>query len=124
MSQPSAEQIIKILETLRMDLVDYESQIHLAIASVLRKNHVQFQQEVRIGSRRRIDFLVGEIGIEVKKGKPSLNTIIRQAERYCESDRIKELILVVERGLFDQSFDSIEKPVYCVTLTKQWGIAT
>lgn len=50
-------------------------------------------REVRLGSRDRIDFLVGRVGVEVKVGG-TLAEVVRQLLRYAERDEIDSLVLV------------------------------
>lgn len=67
-----------------------------AIDAILAGSHVGYAREERLTPRDRIDFLVGETGIEVKiNGSPS--EIVRQLGRYAASERVTALILASSR---------------------------
>lgn len=73
-----------------------ESELQEGIASVLTDASFEFKREVTLSRKDRIDFLVGDVGIEVKVGG-SLASVTRQLHRYSEFDKISSLILVTSR---------------------------
>jgi hypothetical protein len=103
--------------------ISYESQIYTEIERVFKESGILYEREVKIGSRMRIDFLCGNVGVEVKKGKPNRCKVEKQVTRYCKSDRINSLVLVVERSLFSHLNESNGKKVYYVALNKLWGLS-
>ena len=55
------------------------------------------EREVRLTPRDRIDFLIDDVGVEVKiKGGPS--AVIGQLGRYSRCERIGALLLVTDRA--------------------------
>lgn len=73
-----------------------ESELASAVARLLTEAGIPFEQEYRLSSRDRIDFMVGSVGVELKvEGSPA--DIIRQLHRYAEHDAIEELVLVTTR---------------------------
>jgi hypothetical protein len=62
-------------------------------ARLLAQNDIPFQREVRLNPTDRIDFVVGEIGIELKV-KGAVNAVLRQLDRYAASGRFSDLVVV------------------------------
>jgi len=99
-----------------------EKNVVESIIDILDENGIDFRREVKIGERCRVDFLVGDIAIEVKKGKPNSGKVVEQLLRYSKSDDVGTIILVSERGLFSNIREANGKPVRYITLSKNWGI--
>lgn len=76
----------------------FSSEIGLqdGIALVLGDAAIAVQREVRLSFRDRIDFLAGDVGIEVKV-KGSFSSVVAQLLRYTTHDRVAALILVTDR---------------------------
>lgn len=73
-----------------------EADVQAAIAGLLIDAELDHDGEVPLNDRDRIDFLVGDVGVEVKiKGSPS--AVLAQLTRYAESPRIAGLVLVTDR---------------------------
>jgi hypothetical protein len=87
--------IVEILEAYEFDLSS-EVDLQEGIAQVLAQEGVEFDQEVALSPQDRIDFLIGDVGIEVKING-SLTSVMQQLHRYAKSDRITSLILVTGR---------------------------
>lgn len=107
------EQIIQLLAGYQFQLSD-EKILQRQIETVLTENNIEFKREVRLEDRSIIDFVVDDIGIEVKiKGQSK--AIYRQCKRYCESGKIKTLILISNKTMgFPESIGDI--PVYVINL--------
>ncbi len=75
-----------------------EKGLQHGVGIVLAGRGLEFTPEVPLSPRDRIDFLVGDVGIECKSndsnGGTSLAAVTRQLMRYAYSDRVKELILM------------------------------
>jgi acyl-CoA thioesterase FadM len=84
--------IVSALESRRFDLSS-EQAVQEGVAAVLREAGVDFKREVRLGPGSVIDFLVGELGVEVKL-KSSLSAVTRQLHRYAQVTRVGSLLLV------------------------------
>jgi len=68
-----------------------------AIDAVFTVNRIPFEREVEISGKERIDFMVGDIGLEIKIGF-AYAAVIRQLSRYALNERIGELILLTSRS--------------------------
>ncbi len=79
---------------------------------------VLFEREVVLDKGSRIDFMVGDIGIEVKiKGQK--REIYKQCERYCGFESIKKLILLTSKSMgIDEEI--LGKPVYFININRAW----
>ena len=91
----TASQIADILHKFIFSWTN-EVELQNSIANIFEREGVQFQREVKLNSRDRIDFLVDGIGIECKVGHPTTQ-VIRQLHRYVESPLVKEVALVTTR---------------------------
>lgn len=99
-----------------------EYDIHRAIAEALAAAGLEYEHEFRLGPRRRIDFRVGRIGIEVKKGRPAASELTRQLRRYMESDALDAIVVVTQRATaLPEAIGG--KPVALVSLNRLWGVA-
>ena len=114
--------ILSALSAVRMPAQPEEYDIHAAIARALDDAGLPYEHEYRLGPRRRIDFRVGRIGIEVKKGRPVTSRLTEQLRRYLESDDLDAVIVVTQRvASLPRTIGG--KPVALVSLNRLWGIA-
>lgn len=83
-----------IVKLLRQCPVAYstEKEMQEGIAAYLTRHSIEYQREYRLDSHNRIDFLIGDIGVECKTKGPAMR-VFRQCERYCTFDEIKTLVL-------------------------------
>lgn len=93
--------VIAVAEELLLGLYQVrhqtEEDLQCAIASALISSSVPFEREAKLSPTDRIDFLVGEVGIEVKiKGSPT--EVARQLNRYVQSEKIQSLLLVTSKA--------------------------
>lgn len=115
------EAVLSALRSLRAPLSLDEYDLHQQIAQVLTVNNFHFLHEVALMSRCRIDFLVGDIGIEVKRGRPNKTQLTKQTERYLSSEKLSAIILVSEQS-FDMPSTISNKPCRTLSLRKLWGL--
>ncbi|MFW6029518.1 MAG: hypothetical protein ACOCRO_04620 [Halanaerobiales bacterium] len=118
-----SNQIISALKEIRVNVVKEEYILQEMIAKEFENANISYKKEYKLGPRKRIDFFLEPgIGIEVKKGKPNKRTTIKQLKRYTEVEKIKMLILVVERNL---SIPEKINGVKCLSfgVNRNWGIA-
>jgi hypothetical protein len=116
--------VLETLRGLRLGPVQYEAELCGAIAGALEGARIPFEREVSLGGWRRIDFLCADgVGIEVKKGSPNAAALVAQARRYCTSERVVVLVLVVERNVIRASELIKGTPVFYVGLNANWGVA-
>lgn len=109
----SCDQIVEILSKYRFNFGN-EMELQDGIALALAGAGVSFVREVQIGNGR-IDFMVGDVGIEVKVGG-SLSALTRQAHRYLQSDKLSGLVVVSSRTFHDLPDMLNDKPLRCVSM--------
>ena len=114
--------ILSALSAVRMPAQPEEYDIHAAVAKALSDAGLEYEHEYRLGPRRRIDFRVGRVGIEVKKGRPATSQLTEQLRRYLESDDLDAVIVVTQR-VTSLPRTLSGKPVYLVSLNRLWGVA-
>lgn len=73
-----------------------EAELQTAIESILTENNINFIREYSLSEKSRIDFLIGDIGLEIKVGF-SYAEVIRQLHQYAQFDEITTLILFTSR---------------------------
>ena len=118
----SHHQVLAALRRLRVPIQQGEYDLHVLVAEALRDAGLNAAHEVRLGPRCRIDFLCGDVGIEIKRGRVERTAVFSQLSRYASSGQVQALILVTERTL--SLPDSIAgKPLFTVCLNRLWGIA-
>lgn len=84
-------QIIDLLTRHRFTLAD-EKLCQAEIAGVLTASGLAFEREVHLGPSDIIDFMVGNVGIEIKV-KGARRAIYRQLERYCAYEAVGQIVL-------------------------------
>ena len=118
----SISRVAAAIGAVRMPAQPEEYDIHAAIARALEAAGLAYEHEYRLGPRRRIDFRVGRIGIEVKKGRPASSELARQLRRYLESDDLDAVIVVTQRATA-LPWTICGKPVCLISLNRLWGVA-
>lgn len=88
----SHSQIAELLAGYRFNFAS-ERQLQDGIEGVLAQHSLDFEREVRLGPHERIDFMVDDVGVEVKVAGSSVD-LLRQLARYAEHDRVSSLIVV------------------------------
>lgn len=125
MDQTTKEKLNRLthaLSALRIPFTDSEYQLHDCIAAALTGGGFVVQHEAVLGPRRRIDFLVEGVGIEVKRGKPQKAALMKQCSRYLESDEVEALILVLDTSI-SMPNELNGKPLVTFGLNRLWGVA-
>ena len=119
----SIERILLVVKSIKIDTVCLESDVISVIKEKLVENGIEYRSEVKVASRCRVDILTSDgIVIEVKKGKPNSKAVSSQIKRYAESDMVKAIILVSERGLVSHIMEANGKKVEYVSLSSNWGL--
>ena len=116
------DRIATALSTVRMPAQPEEYDIHTAVAGALTGAGLEYVHEYKLGPRNRIDFLVGRVGIEVKKGRPATSDLTRQLRRYLESDDLGGVVVVTQR-VTALPATIHGKPVRLISLNRLWGVA-
>lgn len=116
------EQIQQALSQIRISAQPEEWEIHLAVQRALEDAGIEYIHEYKLGPGRRIDFLCGNIGIEVKKGRPNAARLRTQLTRYLQSPDLNAAIVVLQRpcSLPDKLCG---KPLRVLSLNRLWGVA-
>ena len=114
--------VVAALSAVRMPAQPEEYDIHRAVADALTAAGLDYEHEYRLGPRRRIDFRVGRVGIEVKKGRPASSELAAQLRRYLASDALDGVVVVTQRVTALPATIS-GKPVHIVSLNRLWGVA-
>ena len=114
--------LVAAISAVRAPVTASEYQLHDLIADALGKSGFTFTHEARLGPRCRVDFVADRVGLEVKRGKPDSARLLMQCARYCRSELIDGLIVIVDtRAALPNHI--IGKPLRVVGLNRLWGIA-
>lgn len=114
-----ARRIVVLLESQRID-VSTEDAAHRSIRRALEGADMPVRSEVRLTDKDRIDLLVETVGIEVKLHQPR-RSILRQLERYAESDQIDVLVLATAAAFPRRPFPKVkDKPLLMASLVRGW----
>ena len=116
------EDVLNALRAMRPPFLPYEADIHRLVRESLARAALPYAHEAMIGKGRRIDYLVGSVGIEIKKGKPLARALQIQLRRYAECEAISALVVVTQRHVKLPGHMN-GKPVECLTLPQLWGVA-
>jgi len=120
--QSELDRILDALRAVRCGAADTEEALHGQIAGALYAEGIEAQHEARLAPRCRIDFLAGQVGIEIKKSRPQRSALIAQLERYAACDQIRELLVIAPRGVsLPKSIGG--KRVTLLALERLWGIS-
>ena len=92
----TASEVVAMLRASRFNFTS-EDELQRGIAMLLEREKVAFEREVVLGPHDRIDFLVSDVGVEVKVDG-TFNEVVRQVQRYLEYDRIGTVVLVTTRN--------------------------
>ena len=122
MTDTQIERIVDALSSVRMPAQPEEYDIHAQVAGALGAAGLPYEHEYKLAPRCRIDFKVGRVGIEVKKGRPATSELTKQLRRYLLSDELDAVIVVTQR--VTRVPETIHgKPVYLISLNRLWGVA-
>ncbi len=118
----TTESISHLLCTIRAPIQQGEYDLHTLVRETLENGGIPCQHEVPLAPRCRIDFLCGDVGIEIKRGKVDRRRVLNQLTRYAECSQIAALILLTE-GTVALPNTIHGKPVTLICLNRLWGIA-
>ena len=116
------QSILTALAVLRTHAFSEEYDIHRQIEQALRQADIDYIHECAIAPRCRIDFLVGRIGLEVKKQRPQKQTLLRQLKRYAASDALDAIIVICPQSI-SLPEKILGKSVRMFPLQPLWGVA-
>lgn len=122
---PKEENLHKILfalHTIRLNAIVEETEIHESIIEAFKERNICFQHEHKLGKGRRVDFFCNGVVIEVKKLRPQKDRLIKQILRYLDVPGVTAVIIVLQKSINIKK--TIQgKPVYIVSLNRNWGVA-
>lgn len=109
--------IKKLLSKKRFNTED-EKILQGQIEKALLDAGISFQREFNLDEKSCIDFMVGNIGIEVKiKGQK--RAIYKQCERYCTFDALSSLLLLTSKSMgIDEEING--KPIHYININRGW----
>lgn len=116
------ETLLQALSAMRVPLQYDEYNLHRLTMEALDRAGIAYQHEVSLAPRCRIDLLCGDIGVEIKRGKPEHGRLLRQLQRYAACEQIRGLILISEKST-SLPASIAGKPVRGLCLNRLWGIA-
>ncbi|MDD2649201.1 MAG: hypothetical protein PHU22_10450 [Eubacteriales bacterium] len=108
--------------SVRVPAAPSEDELHSIIMNAFSSHNLPAQHEVSLGRGRRIDFLVGGVGVEIKKGKPNARALYAQLSRYAESPMVTELLCLVEKSVFLPT-QCGGKTLKTISLNRLWGVS-
>lgn len=110
--------VIALLRQKRFNLTN-EKVTQSEIADYLNEIGVEFLREYRLNGKDIPDFIIYDhVAIEIKI-KGGSRDIYSQCERYCKHDKIKFIILMVNKAMgMPETINN--KPVYVVNMGKAW----
>ena len=73
-----------------------EDELQRGIDAALSASSIEHEREYRLSEKDRIDFLCGDVGIEVKT-KGALAEVTRQVHRYVQNASVNALVLVTTK---------------------------
>jgi hypothetical protein len=112
---PVVTTIERALRTHRFRFVD-ERELQIGIDQVLRSAGLEVTREASLGAAGTIDFLVGDVGVEIKV-RGTRADVTRQVHRYLQSASLRSLVLVTTRATLRGLPEAIsQKPVHVVHL--------
>lgn len=116
------EAVLAELKAMRPPFAAYEYDIHQMVGERLLEAGLAHAHEAKIGPGCRIDYLVEDVGIEIKKGKPIRRVLLLQLERYAACQAIAGLIVITQQSV-SLPKSVMGKPLCHLVLSRLWGVA-
>ena len=116
------DEVVRALSSIRAPQVQDEYDLHALAAFALQQAQMEFVHEAKLSPRCRVDFLVGDVGVEIKRGRPNAKALSAQLARYARSPRVGALIALCEKSCpLPEKIGG--KPVRVISLARLWGLA-
>lgn len=116
------DEVLDALRALRSPFALHEADIHDQVDRCLREAGLSPVHEARLAPGCRIDYLVGAVGVEIKKGRPDPAALRRQLERYAACGQVEALVVLTQRAVTLPA-TLCGKPVRSLALNQLWGVA-
>ena len=122
MREEELTRVLDAVRTVRCGAADEETALHAQVQAALECAGFSPVHEARLAPRCRIDFLVEDLGIEIKKSRPNAAQLKSQLERYAACETIAQLLVIAPRGVrLPKAIGG--KPVMQIGLEGLWGIS-
>ena len=116
------DRVLEALRSIRAPLAIDEYDLHQLARQTLAQHAISCVHEAVLAPRCRIDILCGQIGIEIKRGKPTRSALLKQILRYAQTGKIDAIVVLSEQSVdLPETMEGI--PVIMVGLFKLWGIS-
>ena len=107
---------------IRCGAADSEEALHHQVCAALTAAGFSPVHEARLAPRCRIDFLVEDLGIEIKKSRPNAAQLKAQLARYAACGEVGALLVIAPRGVnLPKTIGG--KRVTQIALERLWGIS-
>lgn len=117
-AQRSMSDLLAVLRDARVDLSN-EKRAQAAIAEAFSLAGVSFAREVRLSPSDIVDFVVGDVAIELKLRGAGKKDVYRQLCRYAAHDRVAAIVLASNLSMgLPETING--KDVYFVRLGEAW----
>lgn len=120
--------VMAALRNVRISNICDEPEIHRKIMDALKDAGIAYRHEYKLITHKRFDFWINGIVIEVKKVKPPKAQLLNQLDRYTAVPEVRVLIVVFRN--FQGAMKGLDlpdqingKPVYLMSLNRNWGVA-
>lgn len=112
-----AAALVRLIEGWRLPL-SHEKRLQEALADEFTALGIAFKREVRLGAGDVVDFMLGDVAIEMKI-KGARREIFRQVKRYCKHESVGALVLVTRVCMWLPA--TVErKPCFVASLGRAW----
>ena len=116
------DRVLEAVRGLRCPYALDEYDLHKMTCEALALAGISAVHEAGIGKRCRIDILCGDIGIELKRGKPTKSVLIKQLTRYAETGKLSHLVVISEQTVaLPQEIKDVK--IHAIGLYKLWGVS-
>ena len=122
MENANSARIISAIKNVRAPAMPGEYDIHAMISDALSAAEISHEHEYRLGPRCRLDFMCGNIAVEIKKGKPQRAELMKQLSRYMQSPEVEEMVVVVQKRV-SLPETLCGKRLHMISLNMLWGVA-
>jgi DNA-binding LytR/AlgR family response regulator len=113
----NATELVELLEKSRMRTITEET-FQVATAQALTDAGVEFKREHPLSRGDRVDFMVGDIALELKIDGSSTE-VLRQLQRYAQHEEVQAIVLLTSRSKLCRMPNSLNnKPLYVALIQR------
>ncbi len=116
------EPVLEALHAMRPPFALYEADLHCLVGQTLHDKGFSYLHEARLAPRCRADYLVGDVAVEIKKGKPRPVDLRAQLLRYAMCDGVRCLVVLTWQSV-ELPETIAGKPVYRLAMAQLWGVS-